>query len=832
MNLPVPDPLPIDAVLPAILASLREQAGAVVISPTGSGKTTRIGPALLDSGLLPEGEVVVLEPRRLAARAAAGRVAHERRCKLGGEVGYHVRFDRRTSKKTRLRFVTEGLFLRELQADPFLEGVAAVVFDEFHERNLDGDLAFALARRVQMEVRPELRILVMSATLDPAPVATFLGDGAVHTSEGRSFPVEITYEAPLSGEETLGAAARVVREALKSSAGDLLVFLPGVGEIRRLERELATLKGAAIVPLFGDLAADSQDRALVRGSGRRVILSTNVAEASVTVEGVDTVIDTGLVRLLRHDPNTGLNRLVPERISRASADQRAGRAGRLGPGRCIRLWSEWDQRALPVETEPEVRRSELSGAVLQLLAFGEHDPAAFPWFERPRSDALEAALLLLDFLGATQEGSLTELGRRMSDLPVEPRLARLLCASSDRGHAEAGALAVALLSERSPFTRTKERRSAAHTSTSDLVDRVEALAQFERNGARRGGLGEIHIARARHLLAVRDQLLRSLGDSGGRGRGAIDASGLERAIFEAFADRLARRREPGSPRAVAIDGRGVCLDAASAVSEAELFVCLEMQAGKSEALVRVASAVESDWLAAEGFDEVEELGFDSAAEKVTSKRRRTWRGLALDEREAPVQRDDRTSQALAEAAEKALESALGLDRPEVRSFLMRVRCLGVWCPELELPSFTDEDLVLLLPELCAGLRSFRELRSLPLATLLRARLTHEQAQALEREAPERLQVPSGPRLALVYREGAPPVLPARIQQLFGWQQTPRIARGRVPVLLHLLAPNGRPQQVTDDLAGFWVRTYPLVRKELRRRYPKHAWPEVPPGVES
>ena len=815
-------PLPIDAVLPEVVAHLRTAPGVVVVAPTGSGKTTRLAPALLDAGMTDAGAVIVLEPRRIAARAAAQRVASERGGRVGDEVGYHVRFDKKSGPRTRIRYVTEGLFLRTLQADPFLEGIAAVVFDEFHERNLDGDLALALTRRVQEEARDDLRIVVMSATLDPVPVAEFLGGVPVVRSEGRSFPVEISYEAPRSGEQELDAAARVVRTELRQPGGDLLVFLPGVGEIRRLERELSN--AARVVPLFGDLPPDKQDRALCAGGERRVVLATNVAETSVTVEGVDTVIDTGRVRLLRHDDASGLNRLVPERISRASADQRAGRAGRLGPGRCIRLWSEWEGRALPAMTEPEVRRSELSSAVLELLVFGEHDLASFPWFQAPRREALQAALHLLEALGAIRQNMPTALGRRMQRLPIAPRLARLMLEAQARGAGRQGALAAALLSERTPFVESP--RGARQVSSSDILDRLDALEDFERSGQRRSSVGELVPARARTLFAVRDQLVRSLPRES-EPRGDTERA-VEHALFAAFVDRVARRRETGSPRGALIDGRGVRLDTASAVSEAELFVCIDMQADHAEARVRLASAVAREWLTEEEIEERTELIFDARAEKVLAKRQRHWRGLVLEERDVPAPRDEATAALLAREATRNPERSIDLQNGELAAFLARVRCLGEWCPELDLPAFTDDDILALLPELCVGLRAIKELRALPLEQTLRGRLSYEQSQALEREAPERLQVPSGPRIKLVYREGSAPVLAARIQQLFGWNSTPRIARGRVTVLLHLLAPNGRPQQVTDDLAGFWVRTYPVVRKELRRRYPKHAWPETPP----
>jgi ATP-dependent helicase HrpB len=834
-------PLPIDDVLPELAGALRAGSSAVLVAPTGAGKTTRVPPALLAAGIAGDLRIVMLEPRRIAARAAARRMAEENGWTLGGEVGYQVRFDRRAGPSTRILVVTEGILVQMLQADPFLEEAGAVLFDEIHERNLQTDLSLAMARRVQKEVRPDLRLLAMSATIDPGPIASYLGEAPVIESRGRLHPVEIEYLDPRRGRREGDAPplpARItaaVRQALERSAGDVLVFLPGVGEIQRAGEALAPLaaeSGLAVLPLYGDLPADRQDAVLRPLDRRKVVLATNVAETSITVDGVTAVVDSGLVRRLRYDPATGLDRLELGKVSRASADQRAGRAGRQAPGVCLRLWGEWEHPTLPERETPEIRRVDLAGPALQLLAWGEGDPAAFDWFEAPDPAVLTAATDLLRRLGASDPHGLTPTGTAMARLPVHPRLARLLLEGHRLGHPREAALLAALLSERDPFPRSprSERGTGPRRSSrSDLLDRLDALEAFERRD--RSG-PDLHVGAARFVLQARDQLAdlirRELGPSPGRSEDRDEA--LLRALLVAYPDRVARRREPRSPRAVMVGGRGVRLAEESAALEPELFLALDLDAGRggpaSEALVRLASEVDPAWLPADALRTAVEVAFDPERERVVAWKRTRFEDLILSEAEAPPPVRE-AEQVLLQAAADRLDRALPLDDSDVASFLTRVRCLREWMPELGLPAFETEGLVQLLSSLIAGKRSFAELRRAPLLDVLRGALSWEQLQALEREAPERLEVPSGSRIQVRYEPGRPPVLAARIQEMFGLAETPRLAAGRVPVLLHLLAPNHRPQQVTHDLRSFWENTYREVRKELQGRYPKHAWPEDP-----
>ena len=870
-------PLPIDAVLPDLIAHLRDHSCVVLRAPTGSGKTTRVPPAILDACITPPQEVIVLEPRRVAARAAARRIAEERGSPLGQEIGFQVRFEQQVSSRTRLKVVTDGILLRMLQDDPFLERVGAVVFDEFHERGLNVDLALAMVRRVQQTVRPDLKIIVMSATLDVSAVASYLGGAPAVLAEGRLFPVDITYWNDLRPGSTSGTAVNfanlsaAVEFACDKSPGDLLVFLPGVGEIRRAEDELQSLalqRQLKVMPLYGDLPGDQQDAVLKRASSRKLVLATNVAETSITIDGITAVIDTGLARRQQFEPAVGLDRLVLGRISQASAEQRAGRAGRQQPGICVRLWSERDQRGLAEQEEPEIRRVDLAGPVLELWAWGETNVESFPWFEPPRPEAVEHAANLLTQLGARRDRQVTPLGQQMARLPVHPRLARLLLAGQFWGIPNRAALAAALLSERDPFLReqhdfTRGPRRARHRSESDLLDRVVALEEFESNGTLFSEVGRLNPGTARHLLKIRDQLQRLLRDTlshsvgeGGRRPGEGERSpssprqsppgndhhinadeALLRAVLDAFPDRLARRREatPGvsgtipvpSRRGVMVGGRGVKLWDTSAVSDAELFVCVDVDAGSGEALVRQASAVSRDWLPTQFLTTTVDVEFDARTDRVSAIRRTRWNGLILDESPAPLPEGQQVADALARAGLSDFDRVFPRDNAELNNYIARVNSLRHWMPDLELPLLDDEQLQKLLPDVCRGCRSFADVRRGPWVHVIKNLMPYQQQQAVEREAPERLEVPSGNHITLHYETGRSPVLAVRIQEMFGLAETPRIASGRIPVLLHLLAPNYRPQQVTDDLRSFWNNAYQQVRKELRRRYPKHAWPEDP-----
>lgn len=786
-------PLPVDEVLRDVLAELVGPGAVVLTAPTGAGKTLRVAPALLSEV---SGEVLLVEPRRVAARAAARQIARERGWTLGREVGHHVRFDRRASEDTRLLVVTDGILLRRLQGDPFLEGVGAVVLDEVHERGLTLDLVLALLRQVRREVRPDLRLVVMSATVEAAPLARWLDASEVHAS-GRTWPVEVRYLPRPAPRPVEDLVADGVRRALAETRGDVLAFLPGAAEIRWTAARLEGLD-AEVLPLYGALPAEAQDRALTPGppGRRRVVLATNLAETSLTVPNITAVVDGGLVRELRFNPGSGLDRLETGRISQASADQRAGRAGRLGPGVAYRLWTERAHAQLAPFPTPEIRRVDLAGPVLQLLAWGEPDPAAFAWLEAPRPEGVAAALALLRRLGAW-DGALTEVGRRMARLPVHPRVARMLVEAQGRGCVREGALAAVLLEAREPLRGW----TGSGPTASDVRDAVEELA-------RRGGEP---VALAQRLAR---QVRQTLGPPG-----PTEADGLLRALHAGWPDRLARRRAHHPDRARMIGGRG--LDLRASRCDAELLVAVDVDdSGTSDARVRLASAVHPSWLRPEPHVAIR---FERGSDRVMAWHQLRVEDLVLAEHPTGDADPDELATVLVREARSAPDRWRPED-PAVEQLLARLDLLRRHMPELALPALTLDDA---LPEVARGCRSFADLRAAPWRDALLDLLTWSQKTALEQHAPERLQVPSGSRIPLTYAPGRPPVLAVRIQELFGWTETPRLAGGRAPVLLHLLAPNGRPQQITDDLAGFWARTWPEVRKELRARYPRHHWPEDP-----
>lgn len=849
--------LPIDDHLPKIVAALVEHNRLLIEAPPGTGKTTRAAPAMLRlPGSGAEGKVNLVQPRRIAARAAAARIASELGVRLGEQVGYQVRFDARVTAATQLVAMTPGILLRHLQSDAVLQDVAVVVLDEFHERSLEVDLLLGMLRRLQSELRPELRLVLMSATLDTQAVADFLDSPPIIRVSANSFPVKIQHARfqSLSAAGGKGGASspsrRIVEQttavtlqAVQETTGDVLVFLPGVGEILQVERNLRGLadkQNCQLMTLFGELSAQEQDRVLSACDRRKIILSTNVAETSLTIDGVQVVVDSGWARVQRIDPSIGLNVLRLEPISKASADQRAGRAGRTAPGSCFRLWDEITGRSRPAYLEPEILRVDLCGAILQLLCWGETDMTAFPWLTPPRESAVAQAFEVLSLLGAISDRTVTPLGRQLNSLPLQPRLARLLVEGQQLGIARTAALAAAILSERDVFDR-RSRQNAQPTRTTqagaedwavaecDISRRVQALQEFSRTGRTETPLGDIKPGAAGAVLQVAERLWQSCGGSNDS-RAGIDASEqLRRALLTAFPDRLAKRRTAGAPRGLLVAGRGVKLDSASAVKQSELFLCLDVDAAGSEAHVRKASAIEAAWLPIELLEQRDERFFNPTLAAIVTRRRLYFLDLVLEESPTETPADQETAMLLAKAAAERFDRLLPAKDKFLHSWLARVRWLAHEMPEGGdgLPSFAASDLVEPIAGWCFGMRRLDELSKLPWASLLPSLLSPEARRMLDQHAPESIRLPSGRSVLLQYEMGRPPVLAARIQEFLGWKETPRLAGGRVPLLLHLLAPNGRVQQITDDLAGFWSKTYVDVRKQLRGRYPKHAWPEDP-----
>jgi ATP-dependent RNA helicase HrpB len=845
-------PLPIDPILPAITESLRSRPTLVLEAPPGAGKTTRVPRVLLDGGLAESGEIVVLEPRRLAARLAARRVAEELGESVGRTVGYQVRFEDVSSEQTRIRFVTEGVLGRKLIGNPELRGVSAVVLDEFHERHLTGDVALALVERLRRGPRPDLRIIAMSATLAAEPLAAYL-DAPVLRCEGRRFEVAIDH---LASPDERPLAAQVASALRRLSAtgldGDVLIFLPGAADIRQAREaceRIAADAGWLVLPLHGDLPPEEQDRAVRPGPQRKVILATNVAESSITIEGVVAVVDSGLARVASQAPWSGLPRLRTEKISRASAVQRAGRAGRTAPGRCMRLYTRADFDSRAAFDTPEIRRLDLAQTCLEIATLGA-SRGDIRWLEPPPEQQARAAGELLERLGAVDSnGEATQMGREMLRFAVHPRIARVLVEAMKRGSTHDACVAAAILSEGDIRASSKSRFGPrapddAPTERSDisaLVDlfREAERARFSASAARAAGLdvGATYAAKR-----AASQLERQCGQREEHGRvgiraGAADAqSALGLALLAGYPDRVAKRvRAQGRQLALAAGGVAE-LAGSSVVREAQWLVALDAeeqtqsrQRPGASVVVRLASAIEPEWLLdlfPEQVRERREVQWNAQTERVEVRETLAWGGLVLHE---TLRGDDGAGPAREEESRVLAEAALALGprafAPDgaLDRWLARVQFAATLDASFRAPD--DEELRLALTHLCEGRRSFAELRAAGLLQRLRAELG-DRVGAIDRLAPERLTLTSGRSVLVRYERGKPPSAASRLQDFFGMRDGPRLG-GRIPLVLELLAPNGRAVQVTADLAGFWQREYPRVRRALMRRYPKHAWPENP-----
>jgi ATP-dependent helicase HrpB len=780
--------LPIDAALPEILGKLRESNNLVIEAAPGAGKTTRVPPALLE--LDPRG-VLVLEPRRLAARLAARFVAAARGEEVGRTVGYQVRFEEVAGPETRIRFVTEGVLTRMLLSNPTLEGIGCVALDEFHERHLEGDLALALLRRLQRTARADLRLIAMSATLDAEPAAQFLGAQIVR-SEGRQYPLEIEYTphsaAPL--EERVKAA---IERLPSGDEGHVLVFLPGAAEIRRTQTAcdaLAKRRGWIVTPLHGDQSPEEQDRAVGPASRRKIVLATNVAESSITIDGVTAVIDSGLARVASHSPWSGLPTLEVSRISQASANQRAGRAGRTGPGRAIRLYPLEDFVRRPAHDTPEILRADLAPAALLLRAMGIADFGALEWLDAPPDAAAAHAEDLLRQLGA--EGA---TGREMARYPLHPRLARLVVEARRRGVAGDGCAVAALLSagERLPA-------EARHAGRSDLLALLEA----------EWGPRTTQVVRqVRRVVNPPKQARR-------------DDDALLISALAAFPDRVARRRQ-GADLQLA-SGGAAQLAPSSTVTTAELLIAIEAEdrSDRKAPLVRIASAIEPEWLIdlfADRVQEISKVEWNRAAERVEGVSALMFGEIAIEQ----TRREADPTAAGELLAVKALEAGIDrfVDREALDAFFARARFASA---HADIPALEMSDAEEALRQIAQGKRSFAELEDAVRKQIV-PMLTRRMPRAFGEIAPESLRLPGGREVRVHYEPNQSPWIASRLQDFFGMRETPRIARGKVAVVVRLLAPNQRPVQMTSDLAGFWERLYPQVRKELSRRYPKHKWPE-------
>ena len=839
-------PLPIDEWIPEIVRTARHSSSLLLEAPPGAGKTTRVPRALWEHRA-GEGEIIVLQPRRLATRLAARRVAEELGEPLGETVGYQIRFEEVASARTRLRFVTEGVLERRLISDPLLAGVGAVVLDEFHERHLAGDVCLALLRRLQLGPRPDLKLIVMSATLDVDEVAAYLGGCPVLHCPGRPFQVEIEHLAatdrrPLEQQVLAG----LKRLSAAGKSGHLLVFLPGAAEIRRAAEacaEFARARQWTVLPLHGDLPAAEQDLVVKPSAQRKLILSTNVAETSVTIEGVGCVIDSGLARIASHSPWSGLPTLNIQKISKASAIQRAGRAGRTQAGYCLRLYTQEDFGSRPDFEVPEIRRADLAETALALRIGGVDDLSAFQFFESPPRAAIDAAELLLRRLGALDTaGAITAIGKGMARLPLHPRQSRMVIEAERRGVAEDGALLAAMVGERdvrletrSGLVRARAGRQVA-SGPSDLLDAMERFREAEKARFSAARLRELSLDPAATFRVERAQrqisrLLRSIK------AGPVGAEDIDEALListlAGYPDRLAKRRGAHSRELLLSGGGTALLSENSVVHEPDLLVAVDAEERKSvgapNVLVRVASTVEPEWLLEFAPDEIadaDQLQWNPKSEQVERVQKTSFRDLVLEEKRGPAPASESAAAVLAQAA-RAAPIEHFIDSEALENWAGRSELLSRTFPEAGFAQLTDDLLRSILAELAAGKRSFAELQHPRLLDALAGRFTPEQVRLWRTMTPERISLPGGRQLKVHYSKGKPPWVESRLQDFFGMSRGPTVCGGKTPLVIHLLAPNQRAVQVTHDLAGFWDRHYPAIRRELSRKYPRHPWPEDP-----
>ncbi|HET8730235.1 MAG TPA: ATP-dependent helicase HrpB [Moraxellaceae bacterium] len=808
--------LPIDALLPALRDTLAQTSALVLQAPPGTGKTTRVPLALLDAPWLAGKRIVMLEPRRLAARSAARYMATLLGEDVGRTVGYRTRLDTKVGPSTRIEVVTEGILTRLLQDDATLESYGAVIFDEFHERSLQADLGLALVRECQQVLREDLRLVVMSATLDAAGMARVLGEVPVLSCTGQNFPVELRY-APAGRLPLLDHVVSVVRDVVRHEKGSVLVFLPGEGEIRRVAEALeGTLPDDALLaPLYGQLAAEAQDLAISPAPAgvRKIVLATSIAETSLTIEGIRVVIDSGQLRLPRFDPDSAMTRLVTQRLSAANAEQRRGRAGRVEPGVCIRLWSEDEQTRLQPFAPPEILQADLTGTVLELAHWGVADPATLAWLDTPPAANWSQARELLQQLEALDEqGHVTAHGKAMLRLGLAPRLGHMVLRGRERGLGKLAADLAALLSERDLLPR-------GHGA--DIHDRLAAL---------RGEQTFPGLDRGR-LRLVRDSARRLEARSATAGRPETnDDAG--RLLALAYPDHIGQRRPGSEARFRLSNGRGAVLPPEDRLAREAWIVAAEMDGTAREARIFLAAPVSLMVLEEElgaVVTDSEAVSWDAQAQAVLARRQRRLGALVLEDRPLADADPARVKTVLCDAIrQKGIEILPWT--PELRQWQARVQLMHALEPE-QWPDASDAALLESLDEWAGpfldGMTRFSHLEKFPLRDALTSLLDWPRQQRLDQELPPRLTVPSGSAIAIDYTTDHHPVLSVKLQEMFGLTATPRLAGGRVPLTIHLLSPAQRPVAVTQDLASFWANAYAEVRKDLRGRYPRHPWPEDP-----
>lgn len=812
---PVENHLPIHEIIPDLRKQLTQDTVVLLQAPPGAGKSTVLPLQLLDEPWLQGQKVIMLQPRRLAAKSVAARMAKLLGEEVGQTVGYRVRFESKTSRNTRIEVVTEGILTRFIQEDPSLEGIAMVIFDEFHERSLQADLAWVLARQVQEVMRPDLRMLVMSATLDTGSLSAALGNVPLLQSEGRQFPVQIHYEAQPKDWAIAAQVFRVIRKALQQHVGDILVFLPGQAEIHQVEGLLAEAElQAEVHPLYGNLPLEQQQAAILPNSyGRRkIVLSTTIAETSLTIEGISVVIDSGLSRQPRFDPRSGMTRLETVQITRDAADQRAGRAGRLGPGICYRLWEEATHHYLIAHRQPEILSADLAPTVLELAQWGEGDLQALPWPTPPPAGAVEQARSLLRMLAALDQNQITDRGKAMLRLPTHPRLAHLLVEGAAMGHGALAADIAAILEERDPMPRT---------AGTDLRLRVDALQHWRDRQP---------VNADRNVLQRVDRLARQWqANLPKKHLGKPDSHHVGRLLALAYPERVAKQLSPHQPAFRLSIGRRAALPQGDTLIAESWLAIANLDAGTQEGKIFLAAPV----------DPTELTELHNAQEILEWDARQGVLNAATEQRVGSLAFDRKPTKHLpVESLLPVLLSAVGenpllLDWDEaVEQMQGRVQSLRIWRPNEDWPDFSQAALLAnldaWLAPYIAGVRRAEDFKKLNLTQILHNSLDWQQGQQLMEWAPTHLEAPTGSQIKLAYAlDGSPPIMAVRLQEMFGCLDTPTVNQGRQRVMLHLLSPAFRPVQVTQDLRSFWTNTYADVRKDLRGRYPKHHWPEDP-----
>ncbi|MDD2239247.1 MAG: ATP-dependent helicase HrpB [Kiritimatiellae bacterium] len=841
--------LPIYDIREELTAALKRSRRIILTAPTGSGKSTQVPQMLADMGILDGGKVVILQPRRLATRLLAARVAEERNTRLGDEVGYQIRMESVCGPKTRIHFETEGILLRQMLSEPDLPSISAILFDEFHERHVYGDVTLAQALRLQQTTRPDLILIVMSATLDTRLLQPYMEPCDVIRSEGRAFPVEVEHIAkPLHPvhDTPWDAAAAAYETATRDghNPGDTLIFMPGSYEIQRTInalRNCSAAKGALLLPLHGELPPRDQDAAVARYDQKKIVVATNVAETSLTIDGIRLVIDAGLARVARFDPWRGINTLLIEHVSHASADQRAGRAGRTAPGHAIRLWTDYEHAGRATHDLPEIKRVDPSDIILTLKALGVKESEDFNWLEAPEPRALERALTLLRDLGALDgDGAPTPVGLRMLSFPVHPRYARMLLAAAERGAVRPIALIAAIAQGRPILVRKAGKQAAedrrdtlGDSGGSDLLLLMRAWNyarhhRFDLNQCRKLG---IHAAAARQVGPLWESFLRIAERQGLPIESSPpDDEEIAKCVLTGFSDQVARRLDRGTLRCDLVHKRRGELARESIADEASLLVANEINEigrgdGEVNVLLTQATAIQEEWLRElfpDDFSERTTVEWDAAGKRVIAHRDIVFRDLALSSQPLDPPPAEEAARLLARAV-LAGDCPLKQWNRAVDQWIARVNFLAQACPDWELPSYGDAERELVIQQICHGAVSAKAVKDRPVLPAVKSLLSPAHIALVDQYMPERVVLSNGRKVKVQYAGTTEPYISARIQELFGVESLPALAAGRLPLVLHILAPSHRPVQITKDLPGFWRDHYPRVKQEMHRKYPKHEW---------